>query len=74
MGVGFLCLYIGIAILAIVGAIILWFITKNIWACVVIVGLFGFLTLIIVLSTIFANKSDNTVESIVVSAILNYSV
>ena len=71
MGIGFIWLYISIVILAVAGAILLWFTTKNIWACVAIVGLFGILAGIIALSTAFANKSDMNTVSIALSDILD---
>ena len=70
MGVGFMWLYISIAILAVVGAIILWFTTKNIWAVVSIVAAFAVLAGIIVISTVFANKSDSNTAVLLYRSIL----
>lgn len=61
MGIGFIWLYCSIAALAVIGAIIIWFLTKNIWASVATVGLFAVLAVVILLATIFTNKTGSNV-------------
>lgn len=74
MGIGFIWLYCTIAVLAVVGAIILWFLTKNIWATITTIVLFAVLAVVILLATIFTNKSGSTPTAVLYCINLKYIV
>ena len=64
MGVGFIWLYSSLAVIAVIGAIIVWFLTKNLWATITIVVAMAVTAGIIAFASAVSTRFTNTAELI----------